>query len=59
MDAIDLLRPVFVMGVLSIVMFVWMLATRVPAMTKAGIDALRSAGYECAQEPSPGSRSGR
>jgi hypothetical protein len=39
MDAIDLLRPVFVMGVLSIVMFVWMLATRVPAMTKAGVDA--------------------
>jgi hypothetical protein len=39
MDAIDILRPVFVMGILSIVMFVWMLATRVPAMTKAGIDA--------------------
>lgn len=34
-----ILLPVFVMGVLHVVMFVWMLATRLPAMTAAGMDA--------------------
>ncbi len=39
MEASAILLPVFVMGVLHVVMFVWMLATRVPAMTKAGMVA--------------------
>jgi hypothetical protein len=39
MGASDILQTVFVMGILQIVMFVWMVATRVPAMTKAGMTA--------------------
>jgi hypothetical protein len=38
-DAGALLLPVFVMGVLHVVMFLWMLATRLPAMTAAGMDS--------------------
>jgi hypothetical protein len=38
MDAIEILQPVFVMALLTVVMFVWMLSTRIPAMSKAGID---------------------
>lgn len=39
MEAVDILRPVFVVGVLTTVMMIWMIATRVPTMTKLGIDA--------------------
>jgi hypothetical protein len=39
MDASQILQPVFVMGLLSVVIFVSMLVTRIPAMTKAGISA--------------------
>ncbi len=39
MDASQILQPVFVLGLLSVVMFVWMLVTRIPAMIKAGISA--------------------
>ena len=39
MDASAILLPVFVMGALHVVMFIWMLATRLPAMTRAGLDA--------------------
>lgn len=38
MEASAILQPVFVMALLSTVMLVWMLATRVPAMNKARID---------------------
>jgi len=38
MQPADILLPVFVMGILNVVMFVWMLATRIPAMAAAGID---------------------
>ena len=34
-----LLLPVFVLGLWTVVMLVWVLATRLPAMTKARIDA--------------------
>ena len=37
MEASQILLPVFVMGLLHVVMFVWMLATRLPAMTRAGL----------------------
>ena len=37
MDASAILLPVFAMGLLTVAMFVWMLATRVPAMTRAGM----------------------
>ena len=39
MEASAILVPVFVMGLLTVVMFVWMLATRLPAMTRAGMVA--------------------
>jgi hypothetical protein len=39
MDASAILQPVVVMGLLSVVMLIWMVATRVPAMTKAGLVA--------------------
>ena len=35
----EILAPVFAMGILTFVMLVWMLAKRIPAMTKAGISA--------------------
>ncbi len=37
MEASAILLPVFAMGLLTVAMFVWMLATRVPAMTRAGM----------------------
>ena len=39
MPASAILLPVFVMASLTVVMLVWMVATRLPAMTKAGLDA--------------------
>ncbi len=39
MDASAILLPVFAMGLLTVVMFLWMLATRRPAMTRAGMVA--------------------
>jgi hypothetical protein len=39
MDATAILQPVFVMALLTLVMFIWMYATRIPAMSRAGIDA--------------------
>jgi hypothetical protein len=38
-EASAILLPVFAMGLLTVAMFVWMLATRVPAMTRAGMVA--------------------
>ncbi len=38
MDAIAILQPVIVMGLLTVAMTVWMYATRIPAMSRAGID---------------------
>lgn len=38
MEASAILLPVFVTGCLTVVMFVWMVATRIPAMSKANID---------------------
>jgi len=38
-DASAILLPVFVMGLLTVVMMVWMVATRLPAMTAAGMEA--------------------
>lgn len=37
-DAVQILRAVLAMGVLSLVMFVWMYATRLPAFSRAGLD---------------------
>jgi hypothetical protein len=37
MEATAILQPVAVTGLLTVVMFVWMLATRLPAMSKARI----------------------
>lgn len=37
-DALWMLRAVLSMGVLSLVMFLWMYATRLPAFSKAGLD---------------------
>lgn len=39
MDASAILLPVFAMGLLTIAMFIWMLATRLPAMKAAGLEA--------------------
>ena len=39
MEPSAILLPVFVMGLLTVAMFVWMLATRLPAMTRAGMEA--------------------
>ncbi len=38
MNAVDILQPVLVVALLSLVMFLWMVATRLPAMTRSGID---------------------
>jgi len=38
MNAVAILQPVIVMGLLTIAMTVWMYATRIPAMSRAGID---------------------
>ena len=52
MDASAILLPVFVMGLLTVVMFLWMLVTRLPAMTKAGMDA-QAAAHTSALESLP------
>jgi hypothetical protein len=39
MEASAMLQPVFVVGLLTIGMALWMLATRIPAMNRLGIDA--------------------
>lgn len=39
MIAYDILKPVVVLMAWTMVMWVWMYATRIPAMLKAGIDA--------------------
>ena len=39
MEASAILQPVFVMALLTVVMLIWMIATRVPTMTKLGIDS--------------------
>ena len=39
MEATAILQPVFVVALLTIVMMVWMVATRIPKMNKLGIDA--------------------
>jgi hypothetical protein len=39
MPASAILLPVFVVAALTVVMFVWMIATRIPAMNAAKIDA--------------------
>lgn len=38
MAASEILKPLFVMALLNLVMWLWMYATRIPAMSKAGID---------------------
>lgn len=38
MDARSILQPLFVLALLNVVMWIWMYATRIPAMSKAGID---------------------
>lgn len=38
MEATAMLQPVFVLGLLTIVMTIWMFATRIPAMSRLGID---------------------
>lgn len=37
MDPVAILQPVFVVGLLTVVMALWMVATRVPAMSKHGV----------------------
>jgi hypothetical protein len=39
MATATILQPLFVMALLNLVMWLWMYATRIPAMSKAGIDA--------------------
>ena len=39
MDATAILQPVLVVALLTVVMMVWMLATRIPEMNRRGIDA--------------------
>lgn len=39
MEARAIVQPVVVMGLLSTVMMIWMYATRIPAMARAGIDS--------------------
>lgn len=38
MEPIAILQPVFVVGLLTVVMTVWMFVTRIPAMQSRGID---------------------
>ena len=39
MEPAAILQPVFVVALLTVAMAIWMVATRVPAMQRAGIDA--------------------
>ena len=38
LEARAILQPLFVLALLNIAMWIWMYATRIPAMSKAGID---------------------
>ena len=42
MEASAILQPVFVVGLLTVVMTIWMFATRIPEMSKRGIDPQRA-----------------
>jgi len=42
MDATAILQPVFVLGLLTILMTIWMFATRIPAMSRLQIDPQRA-----------------
>ena len=42
MEATAILQPVFATALLTLVMALWMVATRIPAMSKAGIDPQRA-----------------
>jgi hypothetical protein len=46
MIGMDILQPVVALLAWTMVMWVWMYATRIPAMTKAGIDAKNLVGGE-------------
>ena len=46
MIGMDILKPVVVLLAWTMVMWVWMYATRIPAMNKAGIDAKNLVGGE-------------
>ena len=53
MEAAAILRPVFVVALLSAVMAVWMLLTRIPAMNKAGLNPEELRNTSRAQELLP------
>ena len=53
MESAAILRPVFVVALLSVVMAVWMLLTRIPAMNKAGLNAEELRNTSRAQELLP------
>jgi hypothetical protein len=53
MDTRAILQPLFVMALLNVVMLVWMMVTRIPAMSKAGIDT-ENATKEAMQGLPPG-----
>ena len=57
MEASDILLPVFVMGMLTVVMLIWMVATRLPAMTAAGIEAQDAQDTSVLKSLPPGVRS--
>lgn len=44
MDTNDILGPVATLGLWSMIMWVWMYATRIPAMSRAKIDAAKLVG---------------
>jgi len=44
MEATAILQPLFVLGLLTMVMTLWMFATRIPAMSKLGLDPQAGAG---------------
>ena len=44
LTGMEILKPVAVLAAWTMVMWVWMYATRIPAMKKAGIDAKSSVG---------------
>ena len=46
MIGMEILKPVAVLAAWTMVMWVWMYATRIPAMNKAGIDAKNLVGGE-------------
>jgi hypothetical protein len=38
MDAIEILRPAVVLAAWTLVMLIWLVATRIPALSRAGIE---------------------